>query len=106
MTPKSNISVQQAPAPAPITQTKKVVQRSQTDAGCFAFFVVVQIVSIGIGLLGFIDGDPSRLAKPYDPDHRACGVDSGVEEYPFIFFATPEDKFLYRTVCVKECPNA
>jgi len=62
-------------------------------------------------------GNPDKLAKPYDPDRiiqsfkliiyidRACGVDQNVENYPYIYFATPDAKFLYRTVCVKACPN-
>ena len=50
-------------------------------------------------------GDPRTLATPYDPDHRGCGVDSGVEDYPFIYFTSPDPDFLWRTVCLKECPK-
>ena len=61
-----------------------------------------------MGLVGYglATGNLNKLAKPYDPDHRACGVDPGVEDYAYIFFATPVEKYLYRTVCVQTCPTA
>lgn len=37
-----------------------------------------------------------------------CGVDEKAQDYPYIYFTTPvlneKDNYLYRTVCVKECP--
>lgn len=33
---------------------------------------------------------------------KACGVD--YPEYPLVYFATPDSRYLYRTVCVRECP--
>lgn len=38
------------------------------------------------------------------PIDRACGVDLGLESYPFIYFAAPEEEYLWRTVCVADCP--
>ena len=67
--------------------------------------------------VSFKHGNPDKLAQPYDPDRnyiyyiyyildRACGVDSGVERFPYIYFANPTNpKFLYVTTCVAECPN-
>lgn len=37
---------------------------------------------------------------PYDPDHRGCGVDAAVKDYPYIYFTNPLPSLLYRTVCV------
>jgi len=28
-----------------------------------------------------------------------------VAKYPYIYYATPDPAFLYRTVCVSECPS-
>ncbi len=36
---------------------------------------------------------------------RACGVDDEVKDYPYIYFVTPNPKYLYRTVCVSSCPS-
>ena len=35
---------------------------------------------------------------------RACGIDDDVKDYPYIYFVTPNSKYLYRTVCVSSCP--
>jgi len=91
------------------------VDRGCTDLICFVLFVVFSIALIVIAGYGFKNGDPHRIAQPYDPDRnyyhyilidRACGVDSGVEDFPYIYFANPtNEKYLYVTVCVKECPS-
>jgi hypothetical protein len=44
-----------------------------------------------------------RLATPYDPDHKPCGVGDR-QEYPLIYFVSPTPTTLWRTVCVKSCP--
>ena len=36
---------------------------------------------------------------------KACGLDPGYEEYPFVYFTTPFANYSYRTTCVKECPT-
>jgi hypothetical protein len=37
---------------------------------------------------------------------RACGVDEGVTDFPYIYFANPTNpKYLYVTTCVSECPS-
>ena len=35
---------------------------------------------------------------------RACGLDTEVKAYPYIYFATPFLNLSHRTTCVKECP--
>lgn len=38
---------------------------------------------------------------------QVCGVDVGLEAYKFIYFTNPStDKYLTKTLCVKECPSA
>ena len=51
-------------------------------------------------------GNPKTLATPYDPNHRGCGVDSGVEDYKYIYFTSPDPDYMWRTTCVKECPTS
>ncbi|KAM3136642.1 hypothetical protein pb186bvf_011278 [Paramecium bursaria] len=71
-----------------------------TDLLCCYAFTAVQLVFILISIYGFIYGETSSLAKPYDPDHYPC-----MDKYPYIFFTTPHKNYLYRTVCVSECPD-
>jgi hypothetical protein len=35
---------------------------------------------------------------------QACGVDLGIDKFPNIYFASIEPEYLYRSVCVSECP--
>lgn len=35
----------------------------------------------------------------------ACGIDSGYEDYKYIYFVVPYGEYYNRTVCVKDCPN-
>lgn len=77
-------------------------ERSCTDIICLVIFVVFSAGMFGIAVTALKLGDPKRLAQPYDPDNRACGVDAGVEDYPLIYFANPTNpKYLYITTCVK-----
>lgn len=96
---ETEVVKQEAPKQAPMV-------RSHTDSICLVVFILAQLVSVVVVIGGALHGDPQRLGKPYDPDHLACGVDSKVQDYPFVYFATPNEKFLYRTVCVSQCPNA
>ena len=58
-----------------------------------------------IAVYALMKGNPATLATPYDPNHRGCGVDKEVVDYPYIYFTSPSPKNLWRTVCVKECPK-
>lgn len=64
----------------------------------------MQIVMISIAIYAFKNGDPKRLAIPYDPDHKPCGIED-YQDYPFIYFVSPTMDTLYRTTCVSECPK-
>lgn len=39
----------------------------------------------------------------YDSDGRACGKDTGVSDYKYIYM--PSLKTLKRSICVKDCPT-
>lgn len=58
-----------------------------------------------IAIYAWKNGDPSKLATPYDPNHRPCGVGDQAN-YPYIYFVTPDVSYLYRTTCVSECPSS
>ncbi|CAK85024.1 unnamed protein product (macronuclear) [Paramecium tetraurelia] len=83
-----------------------VVDRECTDIFCLLLFIVFTFGMFFISGYAFKNGDPHRIAQPYDPDHRACGVDEDVADYPYIYFANPTNpKYLYVTTCVSECPQ-
>lgn len=79
--------------------------RKCTDILCCILFCVYWVGMLYLGYQGYKHGDPSKLAIPYDPDHHACGVDPGYEDYGKIYFVAPTPKTLHRTVCVSECPT-
>lgn len=33
-----------------------------------------------------------------------CGIDTGYEDYPYLYFAVPYTDYLTKTVCLKSCP--
>lgn len=64
------------------------------------------MATLGLAVHAFQLGNPRLLATPYDPNGRACGVDKGVKDYPYIYFTNPTSvATLYETVCVKKCPT-
>lgn len=80
-------------------------ERSCTDTLCCFIYVVFSLACLLIFFYSINAGDPRRLAQGYDPDHRACGIDKDVKDYPLIYFTTFEKNNLYKTVCVKSCPS-
>nr|CAD7396533.1 unnamed protein product [Timema cristinae] len=98
-------------------------KRSCTDVICLGLFLVFVGAWIFVGyyvgdcrcsVLGFTQGDPSRLLLPTDSQGRKCGLDTDVIDKPYLFFfdltrcirsnvvlngcPTPQ-------VCVKSCPE-
>jgi hypothetical protein len=65
-----------------------LVLKLEAHTGCFKDTIL--IVNFSINML----------------KDRACGFDAGVEDYPLIYFVSPYQAYLYRSVCVKACPNA
>lgn len=77
--------------------------------------MVFALIMICAGaVIGILFGHPIKLPKGFDSDSNqiqinlgiACGVDAGVEDYPYTYFVNPTPEYKYRTVCVKTCPNA
>lgn len=42
---------------------------------------------------------------PVDADGHKCGYNLN-DDYPNIYFVTPQTGYLFRTVCVADCPKA
>jgi hypothetical protein len=67
-------------------------------------FTAFIVISTGISIYGYKNGNPSQVFIPIDGDGRACGIGKN-KGYPYIYFAAPNTKYLWRTVCVKTCPT-
>lgn len=84
-------------------------RRPCTDICCGIFFLLALTYFIILGCSALFLGDVNLIGAPYDPDQRACGVDEDAIDYPYIYYTTPivdtSGNFLYRTVCLKECPD-
>lgn len=82
-----------------------VDDRGCTDIICCIVFVVFIVAFLGISGYAFAKGNPKKVLAPYDPDHRACGLDGAVKDYKYIYFTNPVKGSLWQTLCVKECPK-
>ncbi|CAD8168394.1 unnamed protein product [Paramecium octaurelia] len=78
-------------------------QRKSTDLICFWSFSLLQGFFFCVSIYALLNGNPNKLGLPFDPDHSSCGFD--LEQYKYVYFTTPSNNFLYRTVCLSECPN-
>ena len=68
---------------------------------------------IAVASYSYFKGNVLKIGKGLDSDcmnyfvkfvDRVCGIDKGVEDYPFTYFTNPDKNYLYQTVCVMECP--
>ncbi|CAD8103704.1 unnamed protein product [Paramecium sonneborni] len=84
-------------------QDQQQEQRKSTDLICFWCFSIFQAFFFCITIYEILNGNPAKLGLPYDPDHLSCGFD--LEEFKYIYFTTPSNNFLFRTVCLSECPK-
>lgn len=92
-----------------------VIDRSLTDVICLILFILAMIVWLCIGLIGFLEGNPSSLVMPTDSKGRTCGVDPEVSDKPNLFFFNILDCLQVEAitnlscptpqVCVKDCPD-
>ncbi|CAD8178320.1 unnamed protein product [Paramecium pentaurelia] len=69
------------------------------------YFLIFQSIVIFISFLSVAIGNSKQLGFPFDSNGNICGQSVGLEQYKYIYFSNPaNDKSLYLTVCVKECP--
>ncbi|CAD8195946.1 unnamed protein product [Paramecium pentaurelia] len=67
------------------------------------FAVIIVCLS---ALIGIYLGKPNKIARGFDSDSYACGVDPGLEDYPYAYFVNPVPEYKYRILCVKQCPTS
>jgi len=87
--------------------------RHKTDLWCSLVFLLYLALMVFIFLYSVWNGDPRRLTHGVDYRGRVCGVDSGVEDLPYMYWCgSPERigefpaELLYdSTTCVENCPS-
>jgi hypothetical protein len=79
--------------------------RTFTDILCTITFLAFWVLGVIIAAQGFIHGDLSNIAQPYDSDGNQCGKSKSFEDFPFLYFNKPfSTNAISETICVKECP--
>lgn len=79
--------------------------RKCTDVLCYLFFVAFWIFIIAISINGFVHGNLTNVAQPFDSDGFACGQGNRVD-YHFLFINDPySSKYNENMVCVRTCPT-
>jgi len=81
-------------------------KRSCTDPLCCLFFVAFLAGMIGVAGYAITKGNPTLIGRGYDKDGYMCGIDSGYEDYPYLYFPIPTTGYLTYTVCLKTCPTS
>ncbi|KAL4467546.1 hypothetical protein ABPG72_004614 [Tetrahymena utriculariae] len=88
--------------PLPLQQGQAIQQVQDTDPTWRHAFYIATGVTLILSFIIVAIGDPHKLSNPVDPDGNSCG-EGDLQDYPYIYFATPSKQYLNRTVCVKEC---
>jgi len=60
--------------------------------------------SVYISIYALSTGDIKLMMTPTDAEGKLCGYEKR-KDYKFIYFASPDQSYLWRTVCVKKCPT-
>lgn len=56
---------------------------------------------IGISIFGFVNGDLSNIAVPFDTDGNACGKND-LSDYTYLYFNNPKTvNYRDELICVK-----
>jgi len=81
-----------------------IEKRSCRDVLCCLIFIAFMGGMIAVAAYGISAGQPNLLGRGYDGDSKMCGIATGYESYPYLYFAYPVSGYLFNTVCVKACP--
>jgi len=83
-----------------------VLDRKPTDVLFCFIFLAFMLAIVGMAAYGFFNGNIQKLVALQDGDHKLCGVDNSLEDYPYLYLTdlTKDDAFELG-VCVKECPG-
>jgi hypothetical protein len=87
--------------------------RTHTDFFCCIAFLACLTVSGLLVFYSFIEGNTQRLTHGFDWDGKLCGIDTGVEDKPFLYFCGsmqrqgdyPISLNPQSAACVKSCPT-
>ncbi|XP_030852868.1 choline transporter-like protein 2 isoform X2 [Strongylocentrotus purpuratus] len=94
-----------------------IKNRSCTDVICCILFIVAVGGMIGVGVLGWMYGDPMRLIHPTDSFGQVCGIDENVKNASYLFYFDLLECFSSITttvlnfgcptpkICMSECPQ-
>jgi hypothetical protein len=85
-----------------------MTKRSCTDPLCCLIFIAFIAGMIGIAGYALTKGNPTLIGRGYDADGKMCGVDSGYENYPYLYWPLPgsQEKYRKQTVCIQACPQS
>lgn len=83
-------------------------ERSRTDIVFAIILYIFIVVFIGVGVAGFIMGNPKRIMRPYDESGNQCGEKgTPVEEYKYLYFQNmSKSEWNKNNACVKKCPSS
>lgn len=82
-----------------------LASRKCRDVPCCLLFLAFLGGMIGIAAWGYSQGHPTLIGRGYDSAGNMCGVDSGYENYPYLYFPVPFKGHLDKTVCLSSCPT-
>lgn len=60
--------------------------RGCTDMVCVIIFLAFLSAMFGTLFWGVVTGDPYKMIQPYDFANNICGISTGVENYPNLYF--------------------
>mmetsp|Transcript_33039 Transcript_33039/g.69073 ORF Transcript_33039/g.69073 Transcript_33039/m.69073 type:complete len:725 (-) Transcript_33039:448-2622(-) len=96
-------------SPLPVEDFVLKESRGCTDIMFLLFYIAFWGLMIYIGIVAFMNGDPSRLISGYDFNGNICGQGSKAN-YPYLYYPNPwpnastGNPDLTWAVCVKSCP--
>eukprot|EP00828_Plagiopyla_frontata_P009593 TRINITY_DN1495_c0_g1_i2.p1 TRINITY_DN1495_c0_g1~~TRINITY_DN1495_c0_g1_i2.p1 ORF type:complete len:641 (+),score=63.83 TRINITY_DN1495_c0_g1_i2:43-1923(+) len=86
-------------------QNGPLENRSCQDIFCCLLWICSIVTLIALFCYGVAEGDPTKLVEVFDVDSNRCGKTTGFEDYKYLYYMVPLPNYLYRGICVKECPQ-
>ena len=83
-----------------------ISKRKCTDVICCCIFLAFVVGMVGAAGYGYSNGNVEKLLRPFDYDGRACGYDTAVKNYPYLYWPDPTSlSNIGKTMCVSSCPQ-
>mmetsp|Transcript_43400 Transcript_43400/g.112898 ORF Transcript_43400/g.112898 Transcript_43400/m.112898 type:complete len:782 (-) Transcript_43400:413-2758(-) len=88
------------------TKAAEKKNRKCRDVLCLIIFSIVQLGVVGVGVFGYLYGNPYRLYYGYDYNGTICGR-GDAEQYGAVFYPSPlaELSGSSSAVCIHQCPT-